>query len=188
MISTVECKSELLMSMASRQFQRIFNSRAPTNIELNSAVQTHSLVRNIRELLRQKYLLSMKVLTSELRQLIQLLLQRFCDESVSIAEITCRIPHLPIQIFTAFNVPEEAPLTLSEYGRDSGIMDRITPAADFLLNLSQHLFGQCSSFLVDSWRCRETYKSFGQFVEKWAWSRDFYKSSSTRLKYESEQH
>lgn len=89
------------------QLQGVFYGLGAADIEVHAAMLAPARFRMPRDHRRQLDLLTMQILTGELRQAAQLLDERLVEANVGVPEIDRRIPHLKIEIRSILGVEQK---------------------------------------------------------------------------------
>jgi hypothetical protein len=83
---------------------------------------------------RELDLFSVQILAGELRQFVDLLLERIVDAFVAVAEIDGGVPHLEIEIGCFVPIVKIAPFTTFKNVRFFSVMDRVAMRTNYVLN------------------------------------------------------
>src|SRR5262249_10242878 len=81
-----------------------------------------------------------QVLARELRQHVNLVLQRVIDATIRVAEVHGGVPHLEVEVGDIRPVVEEAPLAAREELRPLGVVDCVAVRAHTLFQREQSFF------------------------------------------------
>src|SRR5262249_53884853 len=111
------------------ELERILDRLRAADVEMHAAIVAELRLRVARDQRGELDLLAMQVLARDLRQPVDLALERVVEATVGIAEIDRRVPHLQVEIFAAGDVVEERAVAAIEDLRLLGVVNGVAVRA-----------------------------------------------------------
>src|SRR5438874_13405193 len=95
-VATHEGEDQILARRVAHDLQRVFNRLCAADVEMNTPLNAKLGLVESRDGRREFDLFRVQILAGELRQLINLILERVVQTLIAVAEARRRIPHLQI--------------------------------------------------------------------------------------------
>jgi hypothetical protein len=119
------------------ELQRILDRLCTADIEVDAALLAELGFGVLRDQRRELDLLAMQILAGDLRQRVDLALQRRIETGVGVAEIDGRVLHLQVEEAVALGVEHERAFAAREDLRELRVMDGIAMRAVLRLKREQ---------------------------------------------------
>src|SRR5262249_32925535 len=114
-IAALEREHETLaVRGVAHQLERILDRLRAADVEVHPSLERELLLGVARDQRGELDLLAVQVLARDLRQAVDLALERVVEPAVGVAEIDRRVPHLQIEIFAPGGVVDERALAALE--------------------------------------------------------------------------
>ncbi len=156
------------MLAVAHQLQRIFDRLRAADVEMHATLQAELLLRVDGNRLGQLDAGLMQILAGDLRQHVDLALQRVVEALVAVAEVDRRVPHLQIEERHAGGVVHPAAFAMAEDLRRIDVVNGVAKGAVLRL-IGQQLRRQESRRLRRSGRKRSWEQGLVNYLRVRPW-------------------